>query len=346
MRLFNRVVRGLSVKGAKFLNKQNGLLSETSFKNIFRLTSILCIVFIFCHDNFFEPQKVFAAEHGIGGGLIEHQANDQDFSEMEALILSETVETDIFEPDAFSMTHILQYTPHVVKKDENISGLAVNFGLNQDTIISINKITNTRLIQIGQVLKIPNQDGIIHNVKNRETLDSIAERYKASPQAIKIANELFSEDVKAGTDIFIPGAKLDWVRLQEINGDLFIWPISGYITSPYGYRKDPFNPSRRQFHSGIDIRGSTGTPVRAAMAGRVSRVGYDSIYGNHIIVNHHSGYRTLYAHLSVIRTRTGAYVAMGERIGDVGSTGLSTGPHLHFTVYKNGVTVNPRTLMR
>jgi len=82
------------------------------------------------------------------------------------------------------------------------------------------------------------------------------------------------------------------------------------------------------------------------MAGRVSSVGYDDILGNYVVISHHSGYRTLYGHMSVIRTRTGAYVSVGERIGDVGSTGQSTGPHLHFTVYKNGVTVNPRSLMR
>ena len=82
------------------------------------------------------------------------------------------------------------------------------------------------------------------------------------------------------------------------------------------------------------------------MAGRVTAVGYNNVYGNYVVINHHSGYRTLYGHLNAIRTRTGAYVVQGERVGDVGSTGQSTGPHLHFTVYKNGVTVNPRALMR
>jgi len=157
---------------------------------------------------------------------------------------------------------------------------------------------------------------------------------------------LFSEKIVEGTDLFIPGARLDFAVLQEINGDLFIWPINGVITSPYGSRIDPFNSGRRQFHTGIDIRGGYGTPIRAAMAGRVSQVGYDNVLGNYVVITHHSGYRTLYGHMSVIRTRTGAYVALGERIGDVGSTGLSTGPHLHFTVYKNGVLVNPRPLIR
>jgi len=86
--------------------------------------------------------------------------------------------------------------------------------------------------------------------------------------------------------------------------------------------------------------------VRAAMSGRVSAVGWDDVLGNYIVISHHAGYRTMYGHLSAARVKTGAYVGTGERIGDVGSTGLSTGPHLHFTVFKNGVTVNPRTLLK
>jgi len=155
----------------------------------------------------------------------------------------------------------------------------------------------------------------------------------------------FSDYVKVNTSIFVPGAKLDIIELQEITGDLFIWPVRGVITSPYGYRANPFGGAR-QFHNGIDIAVPTGTPIRAAMTGRVTAAGYDRSYGNYVVISHHSGYRTLYAHLNVIRTRPGAYVVTNEVIGDAGSTGMSTGPHLHFTVYKNGVTVNPRSFMR
>jgi murein DD-endopeptidase MepM/ murein hydrolase activator NlpD len=138
---------------------------------------------------------------------------------------------------------------------------------------------------------------------------------------------------------------MDWVNRQEINGDLFIWPCSGYITSNYGYRIAPFAGSR-QFHSGLDIGSPMGSPVKAAMAGRVTQVGYNDSFGNFVMISHHSGYQTFYGHMSVVRTKAGAFVGTGERIGDIGSTGLSTGPHLHFTVYKNGVTVNPRSLMK
>ncbi|QQO11294.1 M23 family metallopeptidase [Breznakiella homolactica] len=248
-------------------------------------------------------------------------------------------------PELYFRPQTLHFVPYTIQKDDTISKIAQDFGLAQDTLISVNGIKNSRLLQIGRMLKVPNQDGIVHTVKKGDTLSSIAGRYECDMAAIRVANELFSETINAGTDIFVPGARLDRVTLQEINGELFIWPVRSYVTSPYGYRSSPFT-GKRQFHTGMDIGAPMGTPIQAAMAGRVSATGYDDISGNYVIITHHSGYRTLYAHMSVIRTKTGTYVRTGDRIGDVGSTGLSTGPHVHFTVYKNGVTVNPRILMK
>jgi len=185
----------------------------------------------------------------------------------------------------------------------------------------------------------------MYTVRKGDTLETIAKKYNSDAAHIKQANELFSDTIPSGMDLFIPGARLDWVERQEINGDLFIWPAAGYITSPYGNRKSPFG-IRDQFHSGIDIGAPYGAPVKAAMPGRVSSVGWDNTLGNFVVISHHSGYRTMYAHMSTVRVKSGAYVGTGERIGDVGSTGLSTGPHLHFTVYKNGKTVNPRSLIK
>jgi len=310
-------------------------------KNLFRLIAFLCLVFLLSPIQYKKQQiPEINDEDGIGGGV--------HFIET-GIDLEETdlpLETVQMEPDSFSKSRTLLYDSYLVKSGDNISTLAITFGLNQGTIISINKITESRRLQAGKVLKIPNQDGILHPVRNGESLGAVASQYKVEPDTIRSANELFSEKIVTGTDLFIPGAQLDYAKLQEINGDLFVWPLRGPITSYFGYRRNPFNPSHRQFHDGIDISGRTGTPVRAAMTGRVSSAGWDSIFGNYIIISHHSGYRTLYGHLSRIRVRTNAYVAQNEHIGDVGNTGLSTGPHLHFTVFKNWVAVNPLALMR
>lgn len=339
-------------------------------RNIFRLAAILCMLLVINPGQYLKRQSLSVDEDGVNIGIVDNIGGgflaEDVFMKAEAGIAltpaSHVLDGDTLNSNVIynsivfndesntletvSKSRILIYSSHVVQSGDNISSLAFNFGLNQDTIISVNKITSTRLLQIGRVLNIPNQDGILHTVRAGENLSSIAERYRVEQESIKVVNELFSDKVVTGTELFIPGARLDRTRLQEINGDLFIWPVRGVVTSGYGWRRDPFNRNRRQFHNGIDIRGNTGTPVRAAMAGRVSRVGWDNVYGNYVIINHHSGYRTLYAHLNVIRTRSGAQVSQGERIGDVGSTGLSTGPHLHFTIYRNGVTVNPRALMR
>ena len=324
---------------AKKSRVKNKIIKFTLSANLWRMILIAAMLFYLpaFRFNFTEKPQAqkrlpIAAENGIGGGMNP------------AEMLPELA--GIPEPEEYNMPHMLTFSSYTMKKGDMISNIAMSAGLNEDTIISVNNIKNTRLLQIGQAIKIPNQDGIYHTVKSDDTLTGIAEKYQVSVPAVSTANELFSDALALNSKLFIPGARLDWVNRQEINGDLFIWPCSGYVSSNYGYRIAPF-AGTRQFHSGMDISSPMGSPVRAAMSGRVIQVGTDHpSWGNFILVSHHSGYRTFYAHLSRIQVRNGAYVATGERIGDVGSTGLSTGPHLHFTVYKNGVTANPRTLMR
>jgi murein DD-endopeptidase MepM/ murein hydrolase activator NlpD len=309
------------------------------------------LVLLVVSVHFFPVQSLFvaraqepAAETGVGGGAYPQGGSPGSFQEEKAPD-GDPALAGIPEPELFSKPRILLSESYRVESGDMISNLAQKFGLNQDTIISYNAIKNTRLLQIGQILKIPNQDGVLHTVSRGDTLGSLAEKYQANTEDIKTVNELFSDSVREGTALFIPGARLDWINLQEINGDLFIWPISGRITSPYGYRNSPFT-GVRQFHGGIDLGAVSGTPIRSAMSGQVIVAGWSDVYGNYVVVSHHSGYRTLYGHMSLIRVKSGEYVTTGQRLGDVGSTGLSTAPHLHFTVYKNGVTVDPRSLMK
>jgi murein DD-endopeptidase MepM/ murein hydrolase activator NlpD len=320
-------------------------------KSLPRLALVLCVLQLLMSFGSLAPNPRFAgrkqpeARGGVGGGSLTDVVIAESDPSAALIRGAEILEAGVLEPEAFSRPRMLLYDTYTIQRGDMISTLAAGFGLNQDTLISANGIKNTRLIQPGQVLKVPNQDGIFYTVKDGDTLQSIAEKYKSEAEAIQIVNELFSENAHSGAALFIPGAQLDWMERQEINGDLFIWPIRGYITSLYGYRRSPFT-GVRQFHSGLDIGSPAGTPIKAAMAGRVSAVGWDDVLGNFVAISHHSGYRTLYGHMSAIRAKSGAYVTAGETIGYVGSTGLSTGPHLHFTVYKNGKTVNPRALMK
>jgi murein DD-endopeptidase MepM/ murein hydrolase activator NlpD len=316
-------------------------------QNIIRIALLFCIFYYFpasavnlvimIHD------RLSTADGGLGG-------MDYSEKEMAQIVLSnsefedDTAVQGIPEPEKFSMPQTLIYSSYTVQPGDMISIIASAFGLNQDTLISVNGISNTRSIQVGKKLLIPNQDGIMHTVLKNETLSDIAKNYETSAAVVVAVNELFSEKAKSGSNVFIPNARLDSTKLQEINGDLFMWPVRGRITSRYGYRRSPIS-GLRSFHSGLDISANTGVPIKAAMAGRVISTGYNDIFGYFVVVSHHSNYRTLYGHMSRIRTETGVYVRTGQVIGDVGNTGQSTGSHLHFQVYKNGLTVNPMLLI-
>lgn len=242
----------------------------------------------------------------------------------------------------------LYYKAYRVKKGDMIGIIAEDYGVTQDTLISVNNIRATRLIQVGQYLKIPSMPGILYTIKtDGETPSSIAEKYGVDSVKCAMVNNLSeAETLKAGSSLFVPDAEIDWITRQEINGDLFYKPLKARyrLTSYFGWRPSPFT-GKRSFHGGIDMACPTGTAIYAALGGKVSAVGYNNTYGNYIIISHHSGYRTLYGHMSKTIAVKGQYVTPSTVIGRVGSTGASTGPHLHFTVFKNGKMVNPLNLV-
>lgn len=278
----------------------------------------------------------------------------------ELAIIDSLAETDA-ESDGLASAEVLSqdarsseglelcYFTYRVQKGDMIGFIADKFNVTQDTIISVNNIHQSRLIQIGQILKIPSMPGIVYTVKkNGETANSIAEKFEVSAEKLARVNHLQeNQNLVAGQTLFAPDALLDWVTRQEINGDLFHKPVRSryYLSSYYGWRSSPFS-GKRSYHSGVDMACPQGTPVYAALGGTVTSVGYNNVYGNYIIVTHHSGYKTLYGHLSKQLVTRGKWVDTNSRIGLVGSTGLSTGPHLHFTVYKFGKTVNPAGLWK
>lgn len=241
----------------------------------------------------------------------------------------------------------LYYKVHQVKSGEQILQLALFYGISQDSIMSINKIKNARLLQIDQLLRIPSMDGILYTIKEKDTLSGIATRHEISLSELKAVNNIEEGKLIAGHVIFLPGAHLDWMTIQEINGDLFVCPLRGRyrITSRFGWRTDPFTRNR-SFHNGVDMAIARGTPVYSSLAGQVVSTGFSPVYGLHVIIKHHSGYQTLYGHLNSIFARPNTFVTSNTQIGTVGSTGRSTGPHLHFTVYKNGATIDPMTVLK
>ena len=118
------------------------------------------------------------------------------------------------------------------------------------------------------------------------------------------------------------------------------WPVRGTLSSVFGVRTSPFTETP-VFHHGLDIVARTGTPVLASASGVVAKSGYEAQYGNVVVIDHGAGYRSVYAHMSSAGVEEGEFVNRGEELGKVGSTGRSTGPHLHYEVRVNGLPVNP-----
>jgi murein DD-endopeptidase MepM/ murein hydrolase activator NlpD len=124
----------------------------------------------------------------------------------------------------------------------------------------------------------------------------------------------------------------------------FRMPIQAPVSSEFGIREDPFT-RKPKFHRGIDISAPRGTPVQAALGGRVLFAGFSKGYGNTVVVEHGEGYRTRYAHLGSLKVTKGDVLETEQVLGTVGSTGRSTGPHLHFEVSRYGEKIDPRTAL-
>lgn len=188
--------------------------------------------------------------------------------------------------------------------------------------------------------------GVYHTVKKGQTLWRIAKTYGVDMQTIAEYNDIYDKSrIYAGQEIFIPGAEKQLeVGIYKVEGDgtgdivvhrgMFVWPTEGVVYSLFGVRWG-------QMHSGLDISANSGTPVLAGRDGTVAYAGRKGGYGNLVILQHGDGYETYYGHLSVISVKVGDRITAGKRIGLVGSTGKSTGPHLHFEVRKDNKVRNP-----
>jgi murein DD-endopeptidase MepM/ murein hydrolase activator NlpD len=133
---------------------------------------------------------------------------------------------------------------------------------------------------------------------------------------------------------------IDYVAFTPIG-----YPHFGAITSGYGHRENPFSGQNIETHKGLDFKGKQGEIVKSTASGKVTYAGRRGGYGNCIVINHGNGFETYYGHLSRILISQGEQVKAGDNIGKIGSTGRSTGPHLHYEIHKNGKIINPRSFL-
>jgi murein DD-endopeptidase MepM/ murein hydrolase activator NlpD len=237
-------------------------------------------------------------------------------------------------------TPVLVTKTYTLQKGDMLSSVASRNDVTLGTLISFNNIKNVRKVGLGTNLVIPNSDGVLYTVAKGDSLSGIARANKVAYERILEANNLSSPVVTPGQRIFLPGATLSTWELKQASGELFLYPVRGYITSRFGTRRDPFT-GVRTFHNGIDIANSLGTPVRASMAGTVTDTGFNSSYGNYVVISHEGGFQTLYGHLKSFGVKVGQYVNQGQQIAQMGNTGYSTGSHTHFSIFKWNKALNP-----
>lgn len=249
-----------------------------------------------------------------------------------------------------------EITIHLVKEGETLENIAEQYGLKQETIIWENNLADKAKLKTGEELRILPVDGIRHKVLKGETVASIGKKYglqDAQVQAIVdfpfndfVNNETF--DLAVGQYLMVPGGLKQKTsvptatyasKLTPNAGAVsatggFVWPASGVISQGYSF-----------YHKAIDIAGSGS--ILAADSGTVIASGWDSSgYGSRVVVDHNNGKKTLYAHMATLQVVVGQTVNKGDVLGVMGSTGRSTGRHLHFEIRQDNVLLNPLDFLK
>lgn len=290
----------------------------------------------------------------VGIALPTATLNSEDFSGDLPIIARENDST-LLNPnmpsiaDSGTRTKIVDYE---VEGGDTIGSIAEKFSISVNTILWANSLTATSTIRPGDKLVILPTSGVLHKVKSGDTVEKIAKYYSADAEKILESNALpNSSDIKIGEYIMVPDGKVpapvsaprttvasrNTVTIPSRTTPV---PTSGKMLWPNGCSRISQYFGWR--HTGVDIACPAGTPILAADDGVVTRVQYiETGYGHNVMIDHGDGVVTLYGHMTTIYVKNGETVKRGQEIGLEGSTGRSTGPHLHFEVRINGKIYNP-----
>jgi murein DD-endopeptidase MepM/ murein hydrolase activator NlpD len=225
-----------------------------------------------------------------------------------------------------------------VKETDDIFALAARCNVHYAAISTLNRLPHPSSLTAGSVILLPSVPGIFVPEEPQNDVEQLLFSSRDLQNGIPIK---IRKDNVPLSYIFLPGADFSQTERVFYLYDTFRFPLKMYrLTSSFGSRISPItgNPS---FHRGLDLAASTGTEVFAARSGTIAETGEDAVYGNYIIINHGEGWHSLYGHLSEILVPLQSTVQSDTLIGRVGSTGLSTGPHLHFELRQNGEAKDP-----
>ena len=280
--------------------------------------------------------------------LVNSQEIDADYLSTVNDIVANTNTALTTIPEDRRRSEAIKY---VIEPGDTLSGVGQKFKISVDALEYVNGLTDSSVLQVGDVLTIPPASGLIHKIEDGDTLASIAKKYEVAQQAIADFNYILDTSKLAiGTELVIPGAKVPQPvyiapapsyiipsTIQDIPNlaDGFIWPTTTRIITQY------FS----WYHNGIDIAVPWGWGMPALFAsssGTVTRAGWDPWgLGLHVVIDHGGGLQTTYGHMSRIDVKYGQRVSKGQVIGLMGNTGRSTGPHVHFIIKYGGVATDP-----
>lgn len=303
----------------------------------------------------FGGQSIISASYpGIGGPDPRFVSAFEPFPNGVILEDFQDPETQISQKPR---SEIIEYK---VEDGDSLSSIGKKFGVSTDTIKWANDLSDVDSIKPGQTLKILPLTGVAHTVKSADSLESVAKKYSAEPQAI--VDYPFNDvpddfRLKVGQVLIVPDGVPPEVKapaklrpqpkylaegpsspaFEAPGGGKFVWPAGGSISQYFAW-----------YHPGIDIPNKVAPGIAASDGGEVILAGWPDGqgYGNRVVIDHGNGYRSLYAHLSNIYISVGERVSRGQIIGQMGSTGRSTGIHLHFELHFKGVPVNPLAILK
>jgi murein DD-endopeptidase MepM/ murein hydrolase activator NlpD len=230
---------------------------------------------------------------------------------------------------------------YVVHSTVDLFSLAARLNLPYETLATLNRLDRSRSFLPGERVLAPSAPGIFAPIAPGSDLDLLLSyRVREGGQTVSL-----NAGGKTRSLRFYPGARFSPEERALFLGLLFRFPLpSGILTSGFGLRESPIT-HHLAYHSGIDLAAPTGTEVYAAREGRVVDTGINAVLGQYIVIAHDGNWSTVYGHLSARRVRLNDWVESGIIIGNVGSTGESTGPHLHFEVRSRGEPRDPEPLI-
>lgn len=304
-------------------------------------------------------------ENNNGGGEIIENARIDDKTNNDSAILAPIANGQTFPEQTESNTYIIiqnntlmasaeplttdtgqernGITVYKIQKGDTPSSIAAAFGITTNTLLWANDLKSNDIIKAGQDLAILPITGVKHKVAKKDTINSIAKKYKAEPEKIIAFNDLPADGrINQGDELIIPDGEIPRPppapkpkATVKFANNSKPSNISGSSAGYYIFPTTGRNWGRIHSNNGIDVGNSCGTPIYASAEGTVntSQNGWNGGYGNYIKISHPNGTETLYAHLSSRGIGSGESVSKGQFIGYIGTTGRSTGCHLHFEVH-------------